>query len=114
MAESVLGRRIIRATIFVSASAVPPHPHDQGFRGNAQDAPDYEPTEASKAHWPDSNTSKQERPLARQINHHALEPLLNAARQWIDTCLVGDGSLFAVERCWRRPKTEPLLMGVPI
>ncbi len=47
--------------------------------------------------------------MARQINHHALDPLLNAARHWIDTCLVGDGSLFAVERqLWTAANVEIL------
>lgn len=50
MAKSVLGRRIVRATIFASAFAVPPHRHDQVFGGDVQDASAYETTDASKAH----------------------------------------------------------------
>jgi 5-methylcytosine-specific restriction protein B len=36
--------------------------------------------------------------MARQIAERDLAPLLDAARNWIDTCLVADGSLFALER----------------
>lgn len=36
--------------------------------------------------------------MASQIKHHDLAPLLDAARRWIDTCLVADGSLFSADR----------------
>ena len=36
--------------------------------------------------------------MARQITDRDLAPLLDAARRWIDTCLVEDGSLFAPGR----------------
>ena len=36
--------------------------------------------------------------MARKIADRDLAPLLEAAREWIDTCLIGDGSLFVPER----------------
>lgn len=36
--------------------------------------------------------------MARQIADRDLAPLLEAARRWIDTCLVEDGSMFALGR----------------
>lgn len=36
--------------------------------------------------------------MARQIADRDLAPLLDAARDWIETCLIADGSLFAPNR----------------
>lgn len=36
--------------------------------------------------------------MARHIAARGLAPLLDAARRWIDTCLIEDGSLFAHAR----------------
>lgn len=38
--------------------------------------------------------------MARLTQHHDLTPVLDAARQWIDRCLIGDGSVFGDESLW--------------
>jgi 5-methylcytosine-specific restriction protein B len=47
--------------------------------------------------------------MARQIADRDLVPLLDAARRWIDTCLVEDGSLFAPGRAlWTAANVDVL------
>lgn len=47
--------------------------------------------------------------MARQIAYRDLAPLLDAARRWIHTCLVDDGSLFAPGRAlWTAANAEVL------
>ncbi len=51
--------------------------------------------------------------MARQIAERDLAPLLEAARRWIDTCLIEDGSLFAPNRAlWTTANAEVLQRDV--
>ena len=47
--------------------------------------------------------------MARQITHHDLTPLMSAARQWMDRCLVDDQSLFMPSRSlWTTANADEL------
>ncbi len=47
--------------------------------------------------------------MARQIADRDLTPILDAARHWIDTCLIGDGSMLAPGRSlWTAQNVETL------
>ena len=45
--------------------------------------------------------------MARQISDRDLAPLLDTAHRWIETCLIGDRSLFASDRAlWTRANAD--------
>jgi 5-methylcytosine-specific restriction enzyme B len=46
--------------------------------------------------------------MARQTNKSDLAPVLTAARQWIDRCLIEDKSIFFDEELWTLSKAEEL------
>lgn len=46
--------------------------------------------------------------MSRNAASHDLFPILAAARHWLDTCLIGDGSVFTVEALWTAPNLEAL------
>lgn len=44
--------------------------------------------------------------MAREVHNRDIGPTLVAARQWIDTCLIADGSLFSTDALWTGPNVE--------
>ena len=46
--------------------------------------------------------------MARNAASHDLSPVLGAARHWLDTCLIGDGSVFTAESLWTASNLEAL------
>lgn len=47
--------------------------------------------------------------MARQVHNRDIGPTLVAARQWIDTCLIGDGSLFSTDTLWTVANVEDVV-----
>ena len=46
--------------------------------------------------------------MARQTNKQDISPVLDAARQWIDRCLVGDYSILGARQLWTDPLASEL------
>lgn len=46
--------------------------------------------------------------MSRNAASHDLSPILSAARHWLDTCLIGDGSVFTAESLWTASNLEAL------
>ncbi|WP_146207653.1 hypothetical protein [Bradyrhizobium sp. SUTN9-2] len=44
--------------------------------------------------------------MARQVHNRDIRATLIAARNWIDTCLIGDGSLFSTDTLWTVANVE--------
>lgn len=44
--------------------------------------------------------------MAREVHNRDIGPTLVAASQWIDACLIGDGSLFSKDALWTLPNVE--------
>src|SRR5688572_20228779 len=44
--------------------------------------------------------------MARVTKSKSLEPVINAAQEWIRRCLVGDGSVFIMELLWTSENVE--------
>jgi 5-methylcytosine-specific restriction protein B len=38
--------------------------------------------------------------MARQINSRDISPIVDAAQQWLHSCMIEDGSIFSAERLW--------------
>lgn len=46
--------------------------------------------------------------MSRNAASHDLSPILSAARHWLDTCMVGDGSVLSAESLWTAANLEAL------
>src|SRR5262245_5882828 len=50
--------------------------------------------------------------MAREIKSYDLRPILEAAEQWINRCLIGDGSIFSAESLWKTPLIDEIHRAV--